>query len=71
MLWLLRSMLGTRLRIGSTDESGRIEIEIGSNHARALAGEIGGLGAAVQINGPEEIIVELAKIGQELTAMYG
>jgi predicted DNA-binding transcriptional regulator YafY len=71
MLWLLRSMLGTRLRIGSADDSGRIEIEIGSNHARALAGEIGGLGAAVRINGPEEIVVELAKIGEELTAMYG
>ena len=71
MLWLLRTMLGTRLRIGAADASGRIEIEIGSNHARALAGEIGGLGAAVRINGPEEITAELAKIGEELTAMYG
>lgn len=70
MLWLLRSMLGTRLRIGSTDDTGRIEIEIGSNHARALAGEIGGLGAAVRINGPEEIVAELANIGRELVEMY-
>jgi hypothetical protein len=70
MLWLLRSMLGTRLRIGSTDDGGRIEIEIGSNHARALAGEIGGLGAAVRINGPEEIVAELANIGRELVEMY-
>jgi len=70
MLWLLRSMLGTRLRIGSTDDNGRIEIEIGSNHARALAGEIGGLGAAVRINGPEEIVAELANIGRELLEMY-
>ena len=71
MLWLLRTMLGTRLRIGSADDGGRIEIEIGSNHARALAGEIGGLGAAVRINGPVEVITELAKIGEELTELYG
>ena len=71
MLWLLRAMLGTRLRIGSADERGWIEIEIGSNHARALAGEIGGLGAAVHIDGPEEIVTELAAIGRELIDMYG
>jgi predicted DNA-binding transcriptional regulator YafY len=71
MLWLLRSMLGTRLRIGAADESGRIAIEIGSNHARALAGEIGGLGAALHVQGPPEVLTELARIGAELAGLYG
>ena len=71
MLWLLREMMGPRLRIGAADDAGRIEVEIGSNHARALAGEIGGLGKLMHVTGPPEIVVELARIGEELIEMYG
>jgi hypothetical protein len=71
MLWLLRTMLGARLRIGAADETGRIEVEIGSNHARALAGEIGGLGSLMHIKGPPEVVAALARIGEELTGLYG
>ncbi len=69
-LWLLRRMFGTRLRIGSTNEFGWIEVELGSNHARALAGEIGGLGSLVQLDGPPDVLSELVRIGRQLIALY-
>lgn len=69
-LWLLRSIFGNRLRIGSTDADGRVQLELGSNHARALVGEIGGLGSMLRVEGPPEVLEMLALVGAELTAMY-
>lgn len=69
-LWRLRRMFGTRLRIGPTNELGWIEVELGSTHARALAGEIGGLGSLVQLDGPADVLSELVRIGRQLIALY-
>ncbi len=69
-LWLLHRIFGTRLRIGSTDGDGRIAVELGSSHARALAAEIAGLGAMLRVSGPADVLDELARIGRELTELY-
>jgi predicted DNA-binding transcriptional regulator YafY len=71
LLWLLRSMFGTRVRIGGSRDDGTVEVELGSNHARGLAGEIAGLGSALRVSGPPEVIAELARIGSELAETYG
>ncbi|MCU1391937.1 MAG: Helix-turn-helix, type 11 domain protein [Ilumatobacteraceae bacterium] len=69
-LWLLRGMFGNRLRIGTTDAEGRVEVELGSNHAKALVGEMAGLGSLLRVHGPDEVIDELARVARELTELY-
>ena len=69
-IWLLRTMFGNRVRIGPTTDDGRIEVEVGSNHVFALAGEIAGLGARLYIDEPQEVIDALAAIGRDLVALY-
>jgi hypothetical protein len=39
-------------------------------HTRALAGELAGLGASVEITEPDEVRAELARLGVELVATY-
>ena len=64
-------MLGNRLRIGPTRADGRVEIEAGGPSIPALAGELAGFGAAIEIDEPPEVREELARIGAQLTAAYG
>jgi predicted DNA-binding transcriptional regulator YafY len=67
---LLRMVLGTRVRIGSTGADGWVEIEIGGRDDRSLAGLLAGFGAAVVISEPPELRALLAALGAELTATY-
>ena len=67
---LCRWLFGTRLQIGPTGADGRVEVEIHGAHARALAGEIAGLGADVEVLEPAEVRERLARIGAELAAVY-
>ncbi len=69
-LWLLRNVLGDRLRIGGAGDDGRVEVEIGGLNATALAGSIAGLSATLRIDGPAEVREELARTARELTALY-
>ena len=69
-LWLLRNVLGDRLRIGGTGEDSRVEVEIGGMDAVSLAGSIAGFSATLHIDGPEEVREELARTAHELCAMY-
>ena len=71
MVWVLRTMVGNRVRIGPAGPDGRIEVDLRGHSERALAGEIAGLGAAVCVLEPESIRQELARIGAELVAGYG
>jgi predicted DNA-binding transcriptional regulator YafY len=70
-VWVLRMMLGSRLRIGPATDDGRISVEVGSHNERSLAGQIAGLGAGLRLDGPQEVLDELARIGHELVATYG
>jgi predicted DNA-binding transcriptional regulator YafY len=67
---LLRMMFGNRVRIGTPTTDGRVEVEIGSAHLRALAGELAGLGAMLEIEEPPELRDLLADIGRQLADLY-
>ena len=70
LIWLLRTVFGNRVRIGPTAADGRVEVEVGSGSARALAGEIAGLGDRLLISEPAEVVADLAEIGRQLVDQY-
>jgi len=70
MVGVLRGVLGPRLRIGPALGDGRVEIEVASAHLQALAGEIAGFGASVELVDPVEVRDELRRVAAELTALY-
>ncbi|MGA2521877.1 MAG: WYL domain-containing protein, partial [Acidimicrobiales bacterium] len=63
--------LGRRLRIGPAGDDGRVEVELRGQSARALAGEIAGFGADIEVLEPQEIRSLLARIGGDLVSRYG
>jgi predicted DNA-binding transcriptional regulator YafY len=67
---VLRMVLGTRVRIGPTRPDGRVDVEIGGGSDRALAGELAGFGAGLEVLEPPSLRDWLARIGEELTATY-
>jgi predicted DNA-binding transcriptional regulator YafY len=67
---MLRGILGSRLRIGPTGPDGRVEVEIAGAFLRALAGELAGYGALLELHEPPELREQLAQIGAELIATY-
>ena len=66
-----RWLLGNRVRIGPAGADGRVEIEFRGHHVESLAGEIAGLGDALEVLDPPELRARLARVGAELTATYG
>jgi predicted DNA-binding transcriptional regulator YafY len=66
----LRMVFGTRVRLGPARDNGRVEVEVHGHHQRALAGELAGFGAAVEIIEPPEVRAELERIARELWATY-
>jgi predicted DNA-binding transcriptional regulator YafY len=63
-------VFGPRLRIGPSLEDGRVEVELGGAHLRALVGELAGFGGAVEIVDPPEARELLRTIGEELASVY-
>ena len=68
---LLRWVLGNRVRIGPAGADGRAEVELRGHSERALAGELAGLGAGLEVLEPPELRTLLSRIAAELTAVYG
>jgi len=66
-----RATLGNRLRIGPAQPDGRVELELRGHSPRALAAEIAGFGALLEILDPPDVREELAKVGAALAALYG
>jgi predicted DNA-binding transcriptional regulator YafY len=71
MVQLLRWVLGRRVRIGPAGPDGRIEVELRGHSVRALAGEVAGFGADLEIVEPTALRAHLRAIGAELSATYG
>jgi predicted DNA-binding transcriptional regulator YafY len=65
-----RWLLGNRLRIGPAAADGRVEVELRGHSARALATEIAGMGAGLEVVEPPDLVDELARIAQELSRQY-
>jgi predicted DNA-binding transcriptional regulator YafY len=70
IIGFLRSAFGNRLRIGPKAADGRVEIDVGGAHERAIAWEIAGFGGLVELVDPPGVRAELARIGAELSARY-
>jgi predicted DNA-binding transcriptional regulator YafY len=68
--WLLRTMFFDRVRIGPPGPDGRIPFELRGAHEHALAGELAGLGARIEVDGPPEVRARLATIAAEITGLY-
>jgi predicted DNA-binding transcriptional regulator YafY len=70
MIGLLRMLLGTRVRIGAAGDDGRVEVELRGHNHRSLAGEIAGVGGAMEVVDPPEIRGHLRAIAAELAELY-
>ncbi len=68
---LLRWVFDTRVRVGPARPDGRIDVEVAGPHLGALAGQLAGFGARVEVVDPPALRDELARIGAELRATYG
>lgn len=69
-VWLVRFVLGTRVRIGPAGDDGRIDVELRGHSVESLAGEIAGLGSLVEVLDPPEVRNRLKAIGRQLTELY-
>jgi predicted DNA-binding transcriptional regulator YafY len=67
---LLRWVFDTLVRVGPIRPDGRIDVEIAAPNIGALAGQLAGFGADVEVIEPAELCAELATIGRELAALY-
>jgi predicted DNA-binding transcriptional regulator YafY len=67
---VLRWVFGTRIRIGPAAADGRIAVELRGQSIEALAGEVAGFGAQLEVLDPADVRAQLAEIGQQLSAMY-
>ena len=70
VLQLLRWVLGTRIWTGPAGPDGRVDVELRGHSAAAIAGEIAGFGAGVEVIEPQEVRDHLARVGRELAALY-
>ncbi|MEY2569410.1 MAG: hypothetical protein QOE35_3939 [Actinomycetota bacterium] len=70
MVPYVRWVLGRRMRIGPAGPDGRVEVEIRAHNERALAGEVAGFGAGLEVVDPPEVRALLAEIGAELATTY-
>ena len=70
MGWL-RSTFGSRVVIRDRLDDGRFEVEIGAWSTEALAHDLVGFGAHVEVVRPAGVRYQLARIGEDLVARYG
>jgi predicted DNA-binding transcriptional regulator YafY len=68
---LLRWVFDTKVRVGPARPDGRIEVEVAGPSIAALAGQLAGFGARLEVLEPEELREALARIGDELNGAYG
>jgi predicted DNA-binding transcriptional regulator YafY len=68
---LLRWILDTKLRVGPARPDGRIDVEVAGEGIDAIAGQLAGFGARLEIFEPVEVREEMVRIAAELTATYG
>lgn len=67
----LRGRFGPQATVGETRDDGRVEVEIGTWSAEALAHDLMSFGAQVEVERPIEVREQLARMGAELVALYG
>lgn len=68
---VLRTQFGRHCRVEETLPDGRARVTVAAHLARSVAEQLAGWGSAVDVEGPEEVRRELARIGAELADRYG
>ncbi len=64
---LLRWVFDTKVRVGPARADGRVDIEVSGAHIAALAGQLAGFGARLEVFEPIELRAELGRVGEELS----
>ena len=67
----LRAVFGARVRIGPAHPDGRVEVELRGTSTYALARELCPFGATVEVEQPPSVREQLARLGAELSGLYG
>ena len=70
VLRILQSLYGGRVLVGEAGFDGTVAVEIRGHSVEALAGELGGFGATIEVIEPAELRDRLATIGRELIELY-
>ena len=68
---LLRWVFDTKVRVGPARPDGRVDVEVAGPSVAALAGQLAGFGARLEVLEPIELRAELARIADDLIATYG
>jgi predicted DNA-binding transcriptional regulator YafY len=68
---LLRIRLGTRLRVGSTNPEGRVEVEVAGPSVGMLVSDLAGFGSRLLVVDPPEARAQLSQLAGELRRLYG
>jgi predicted DNA-binding transcriptional regulator YafY len=67
----LRGAFGNRVAFGGESADGRVEAEIRSWSAHTVTSELAAFGTRVEVVRPGEVRHELARLGSDLTELYG
>lgn len=71
---VLKGMYGRRVRVvdgAAPAADGRVEVEMGGTDLGLLASELAGFGAGVEVLDPPQVRAHLARLGADLTTLYG
>jgi predicted DNA-binding transcriptional regulator YafY len=71
LLWIVRSMLGDSVRVGTPVDDGRIELELRAQSLRTMIAQLGGFGSDVEVLEPLDLRSGLADLGRQLVDLYG
>lgn len=71
LLPVLQDHFGRQCETVAELDDGRVRVRVAAPMARSIAEQLAGWGAMVEVEGPEPVRAELARIGAELTARYG
>jgi predicted DNA-binding transcriptional regulator YafY len=69
-VWVLRGHFGRHCEVVETLADGRARVRVGAPAPRDIARTLSGWGATAEVEDPEEVRAELARIGDELSALY-
>lgn len=67
---VLRMQFGRHCVVLSTQDGGRTRVQVSAHMALSIAERLAGWGATVEVEEPESVRTELARIGSELLARY-
>ncbi len=67
---VLHYQFSHRVEFGAPNADGWLAFEVQGSGVEEVAGRLAALGASVLVAGPPEVVVQLAKLGAELSALY-